>query len=106
MRRLLITAAVAWAGIAHAQTISVPADGERHKVVYKGDTFKIKRSGDQIAVERMRKAFRNNNGPAVRLLIKEVAREASGCDIRDEYFTFYTFTLEATLVCPKAEGQS
>ena len=85
------------------QPMLVPADGERHKLVYKGDTFKIRRSGDQIAVERMRKVFRNNNGPAVRLLMKEVAREVSGCDLKDEYFTFYTFTLEATLSCPIAE---
>ena len=106
MRRLLVTAAVAWAAISTVQAASVPADGERHKLVYKGDTFKIKRTGDQIAVERMRKVFRNNNGPAVRLLMKEVAREVSGCDLKDEYFPFYTFTLEATLACPKTEGQS
>lgn len=106
MRRLLITAAVAWAAIGTVQATTIPADGERHKLVYKGDTFEIKRTGDQIAVERMRKVFRNNNGPAVRLLMKEVAREVSGCDLKDEYFTFYTFTLEATLVCPKTEGHS
>lgn len=83
-----------------AQPMLVPADGQRHKLVYKGDTFKIERTGTQIAVERMRKVFRNNNGPAVRLLMKKVAREVSGCDLKDEYFTFYTFTLEATLACP------
>ena len=42
MRRLLVTAAVAWAAISTVQAASVPADGERHKLVYKGDTFKIK----------------------------------------------------------------
>lgn len=85
---------------ATVQPLLVPTDGQRHKLIYKGDTFKIKRFGDQIAVERMRKVFRNNNGAAVRLLMKEVARNVSGCDLKDEYFTFYTFTLEATLVCP------
>ena len=86
------------------QPMLVPADGERHKLVYKGDTFKIKRTGDQIAVERMRKLFRNNNGASVRLLMKEVARDVSGCDLKDEYFTFYTFTSEATLVCPAGKA--
>jgi hypothetical protein len=36
--------------------------------------------------------------------MKEVARDVSGCDLKDEYFTFYTFTLEATLVCPNDKG--
>ncbi len=85
-------------------TISIPADGQKHKIVYKGDTFKITWTGNQIIVDRMEKLLRNNITPAIRLLMKEVAREATGCDLKDEYYAFYNFQLEATLVCPNDKG--
>lgn len=82
-----------------APTINVPADGKKHKLSYQGDTFKIRWKGDQISVDRMEKFGKNNTGPQVRESMREVARQLTGCALKDEFYTFMTFRLEATLVC-------
>lgn len=82
-----------------APSISIPADGKKHKLSYQGDTFKIRWKGDQISVDRMEKFGKNNTSPQVRESMREVARQVTGCGLKDEFYTFMTFRLEATLVC-------
>lgn len=112
MIRLPILAIItATAGIASspaiaAPSISIPADGKKHKLSYQGDTFKIRWKGDQISVDRMEKLGKNNTSPQVRESMREVARQVTGCALKDEFYTFMTFRLEATLVCSLADQRT
>ncbi|PHP19794.1 hypothetical protein CG471_10590 [Sphingobium sp. IP1] len=86
--------------------LAVLADGKKHKLSYQGDTFKIRWKGDQISVDRMEKFGKNNTSPQVRESMREVARRVTGCALKEEFYTFMTFRLEATLVCSPADQRT
>ena len=76
-----------------------PSTDSRAKVVYNGETFNVRRTGERIVVQRRKQAFKKNNGLEQRDAMKAVARNFTGCELADEFFTFWQFDLEARLVC-------
>lgn len=73
---------------------------QKQKLRVDGDTFIVTRRGDQITVDRREKAFRRNTGPEQREAMRKIARDVTGCELKNEFFTIWKFELEATLVCP------
>jgi hypothetical protein len=97
---MIIASILLLAGAANIPApLSVPADGKKHKVNFENNTYKVTINGDQISVHRAAKIFKNNTSAEVRAAMRKVAIEISKCRIKDEYFTFWTFTLEATIDC-------
>ncbi|MDH2135361.1 hypothetical protein N5J77_30030 [Sphingobium yanoikuyae] len=81
-------------------TFPIPADGKKHKVTYNDETFKIRITGNKISILHIPTLMGRKRGPIVRDWNREVARAATGCELRDEYMDPMSLALDAILVCP------
>lgn len=84
-----------------APTINVPADGKKHKIAYNGESYKVRITGNKISVFHIPTLAGRKRGAIIRDWNREVARAATGCDLRDEFVDPGSLTLEADLVCPE-----
>ncbi|WP_311270267.1 hypothetical protein [Sphingobium sp. WCS2017Hpa-17] len=84
-----------------APTINVPADGKKHKIAYNGESYKVRITGNKISVYHIPTMMGRKRGAIIRDWNREVARAATGCDLRDEFVDPGSLTLEADLVCPE-----
>ncbi|MEV5024231.1 hypothetical protein MRBLMA1_004134 [Sphingobium sp. LMA1-1-1.1] len=104
MRRLLMTAAVAWAAATSAGATTVPADGKKHKVKHEGETYEVKNFGKKVWVYHVPTVFGRKRGAIIRDWNREVAQLVTGCTLADEYVDPMSLALEADLVCSMKEG--
>jgi len=94
------TAGLASTPASGAPSISIPADGKKHKVAYNGESYKVRITSNKISVYHIPTVTGRKRGAIIRDWNREVARAATDCDLHDEFVDPGSLTLEADLVCP------